>query len=85
MSTNSSRQPLDRATVFVEYGYSAPEADINVGAKVEIVAIYIGGFLVDPSCFSASQLETWEQAIAEEVASDAQSDDEYRDELREAA
>jgi hypothetical protein len=71
MTTSTSLQPLDQAKVTVEYGYSAPERDINVGARVEIVAVYIGGALVEPSYFSEETLNRWADAIAEEVAEDA--------------
>lgn len=69
--TNTSLQPLDQAKVTVEYEYTAPERDVNVGAKVGIIAVYIGADLVDPSYFTAETLARWEQAIAEEVEEDA--------------
>lgn len=68
---NTSLQSLDQAKVTVEYEYAAPERDINVGSSVEIVAVWIGPALVDPSCFAESQIKAWEQAIAEEVQEDA--------------
>ncbi len=73
ISDPRSPQTLGGATVEVEYQYTPDEAAVfdadsrgagpGCPASVTIIGVYIGAEWVPPSCFSARQIDCWQEEI----------------------